>query len=163
MGKCFSVPFRKYCEVCGVKLSHRFRRYCSRRCRQKAINKRWRGYQNRWQNERWTARIEKLPPDKRIQCQHCGRWYRQIGSHAVQRHGYASARAYREEFGFDVKRGQLPKDLVELKARLVFENKTVNNLKKGRRFWYVVGDKKAGHYKRSLQTIERLKNLCKNR
>lgn len=92
---------------------------------------------------------------EKIQCKICGKWFRQVGSHVIQSHGM-TAREYREEFGFDVKRGQLPEDYRKLKADYVFENGTVKNLEKGKKFWFKKGDR-VGTYKRSEQTMERLK------
>jgi hypothetical protein len=94
-------------------------------------------------------------PNK-IQCQICGLWYRQVGTHIVQVHKMLAI-DYRKEYGFDVKRGQLPDDLRRLKDEYVFENGTVDNLKKGKKYWFKKGDHQAGRYQRSLQTLERLK------
>jgi predicted rRNA methylase YqxC with S4 and FtsJ domains len=72
------------------------------------------------------------------------------------------ARDYREMVGFDVKRGQLPDDLRQLKSEQVFENKTVKNLKAGKKFWYKKGQPGCGVYRRSAQTMERLHKGTKN-
>jgi hypothetical protein len=82
-----------------------------------------------------------------------------IGSHVWQIHGYESARDYRKEFGYDVKKGQLESNLHKLKASQVFENGTVKNLKIGKKYWFKPGDKKAGRYIRSPETMTRLKTL----
>ena len=96
----------------------------------------------------------------KIKCQICGRYYRQVGTHVVQTH-HITAREYREEYGFDVKRGQLPEDLRELKEQRCRETGTINNLKGGKKYWFSKGDKKAGRYSRSAETLKRLKNLHK--
>jgi hypothetical protein len=72
-----------------------------------------------------------------------------------------SGREYREYFDLEVKRGILPPDLRELKAEYVKENGTIENLKTGKKYWFVKGDKRAGRYKRSHITMERLHNLHK--
>lgn len=105
-------------------------------------------------------KIHSKKDKNKIQCAICGRYYRQVGSHIVQRHGI-EAREYRKEYGFDLKKGQLPTDLRELKAKQVFENGTVKNLKKGKQYWFIKGDQEAGRYIRSQQTMERLKVLHK--
>lgn len=154
MGKVYSVKSRTTCKVCGAPIrGHRYRTYCSKKCRTKFYNDKnyhriylW-GINNRG----------KYAPGK-IRCLICGRWYRQPGTHIVQRHKI-TARQYREQYGFDVKRGQLSQDLLELKSRQVFENRTVDNLKVGRKFWFKAGATDIGRYKRSDQTLARLKIL----
>jgi hypothetical protein len=49
--------------------------------------------------------------------------------------------------------------LRKLKAKQALENGTWKNLKAGRKFWFIKGDKKAGRYKRSHITLARLKKL----
>jgi hypothetical protein len=51
----------------------------------------------------------------------------------------------------------LPKDYRELKAELAFERGGVKNLKIGKKFWFKKGSKTAGRYKRSSETLKRLK------
>ena len=70
---------------------------------------------------------------------------------------------YKLEFGLDQGRGILPDDLKEIKKNHVFENGTVKNLKKGKKFWFKKGDKSLGRYERSKQTLDKLKNLYKLR
>lgn len=111
-------------------------------------------------NRRKADAIASKPAKNKIQCLVCKRWYRQVGSHVWQRHKML-AREYRQEYGFDVKRGQLPPDLRKLKADYVFENGTVRNLKKGKKFWWKKGQKGLGIYIRSPQTLERIRNLNK--
>lgn len=128
-------------------------KYCSIKCRYI----KYRDRVNEWQRNRLGQKA-----DNQIQCLICGKWYRQVGTHIIQIHKI-TAREYREEYGFDVKRGQLPEDLRELKKKQVFENGTVENLKKGKINWFKKGQKGVGIYKRSEQTMERLKNLHKLR
>lgn len=128
-------------------------KYCSAICRRKVEYKRKGGAEFQREYLQKKALRDGKP---RIQCKICDKWFRQVGSHIVQIH-QMTAREYREEFGFDVKRGQLPDDYRQIKAEYVFENGTVNNLKKGKKYWFEKGDKKAGRYQRSQQTMERLK------
>lgn len=154
MGKYFNVEIRKTCKVCGNSLPLGFRTFCSTKCRTYDINKRHKKAQVKWHKEKADAEAM-IPSKDKIQCLLCGRWYRQVGSHIVQRHKM-TAREYRELVGFDVKRGQLPDDLRQLKREQVLENGTVENLKAGKRFRFVKNDPRAGNYKRSAQTLERL-------
>ena len=95
----------------------------------------------------------------KIQCKICGLWYWQLGSHVVQRH-HITARDYRIKFGFDYKTGKetTAKHLRDLYKKQALENGTYLNLKKGTRFRFIKGDERAGRYKRSKQTIQRLKS-----
>jgi hypothetical protein len=68
-----------------------------------------------------------------------------------------SEAAYKKMAGLDHKKGLIPEDLKELKAEHVRENGTIGNLKNGAVNWFVPGDKRAGRYKRSPQTVARLK------
>jgi len=155
MKRHFKVKIRKTCQVCGKPLPKRYRTYCSEKCRVYATNKRNQKYQTDWQRERNNLKAS-IPDKNKIQCQICGRWYRQVGSHVTQVHGM-TARKYREQFGFDVKRGQVSDDLRQLYKEQVFENGTVNNLKAGKKYRFKKGQKGVGVYTRSLQTLERLK------
>jgi hypothetical protein len=152
----FKVKIRKTCKICGDKITGiRYRTYCSKKCRTKANNKKAYKRQREWtRNKRG-----EFKPGK-IQCQICGKYYRQVGTHIYHRH-HITAREYRKEYGFDVKRGQLSKDLWKIKKDYVFENGTILNLKKGKINWFKKGQKGIGVYERSEQTLNRLKNLHK--
>jgi hypothetical protein len=128
-------------------------KFCSTHCRNQYH------YQNDGGKEKMRAYQEKIRlGDKRpkVQCLICKKWFRQVGTHIVQMHG-CTAREYRFEYGFDLKRGQLPEDLRALKADHTIANGTINNLKAGKKYWFKKGDKTAGTYKRSEQTMQRLK------
>ena len=101
---------------------------------------------------------QKSLKDKRekIQCLICKRWYRQVGTHVVQTHGM-TAKKYRRKLGFDVKKGQLPKDYKKLKAKQAIDCGGYKNLKKGKQHWFKKKQKGVGTYERSEQTLERLK------
>jgi hypothetical protein len=151
----------KKCEICHKKLPKRHRRFCGVSCRNKYYNRRFRDYQYAWQKENAQKKLLALGIDL-VCCKVCGKMFRQVGSHIVQSHPrYATARDYREAYGFDVKRGQLSTDLRLIKAKHVFTNKTVMNLKAGKKFWFKPGGKGLGIYKRSRETLERLKTQFK--
>lgn len=159
----FKVEIRKTCKICGGPLpSVRHRTFCSPNCRNKYY---YRKYRERYGDEHYNRRqreylYKKFKDDgkEKIQCRICGKWFRQVGSHVYWTHKM-TARDYREFYSFDVKRGQLPEDLRQLKAEQVFENGTVKNLKAGRQFWFKKGQEGVGVYKRSAETMERLKHL----
>jgi endogenous inhibitor of DNA gyrase (YacG/DUF329 family) len=151
----WKVEIRTHCKTCGKPLGHRQRSYCSTSCRNKEYNKRYATQRREWQrNNRGKA------PDiegTKVQCPICDKWYVQLGTHVIQRHEYESAREFREDNGLDVKRGTVPEWYRELKGEQAIENETFKNLKSGKKFWFKKGDPRAGRYKRSQQTEERLR------
>lgn len=156
MGKFFTVKIKDKCIVYGEPIrTKRCRSYCSSQCRNKFYNKKYRKQQQQWA----TNKRAEYAPDK-IRCLICGKWYYQVGTHIWYKHKM-TCREYRIMQGLDVKRGLLPSFLRELKAKQVFENGTVHNLKAGEHFWFKMGDKQAGRYERSEQTMQRLKHLNK--
>jgi len=154
MGQKWEVESVSKCKLCGKPVPFGSRSYCSAVCRQ-----RFHSRKNQWRGAEWTRKNADIKasvkaPNK-IQCLECGKWYRQVGGHVWLRHKM-KAREYREKYGFDVKRGQLPEDLRELKAKHVVENGTIKNLKKGKINWFKKGQPGLGTYKRSDQTMQRL-------
>lgn len=103
----------------------------------RGTNQMSREYQKEWQAKK---RGQKAPG--KIQCIICGGWYYQVGSHIAQIHGM-TARQYREEMDLPVRRGILPVALREKKARLAMSTGTYRNLKKGKKYRYKEGDKRA--------------------
>lgn len=102
------------------------------------------------------------PAANKIQCLICSKWYVQVGTHIVQRHEM-TAREYREKFNLEVKRGLTSPEYRAIKAEPTLINGTINNLKKGKKFWFVKNDPRAGKYKRSPITLERLRNHAKEK
>lgn len=157
----------KKCKNCNQKFKpdnplSRNQKFCKPLCRTRFYYKQRGGA--KYQKNYYARRLkEKYAKEELIQCKFCGRYFRQVGTHVVQTHKYESAREYREEYGFDVKRGQLPEDYRELKAQLAKEKGGIKNLKKGCIYWFKKGDTTIGIYKRSKQTLERLKSLYKKR
>ena len=156
----------KICKQCGKPIplnsSHtRNVKYCSIKCRTKHF---YHNYGREWQNKR-NDKLSSKPDKNKIQCLVCGKWYRQVGSHIVQRHRdqFSTCREYREHFDLEVKKGIIPENYRQVKAQGYYDNaqKVHRNLLSGRKFWFKKGDKKAGRYKRSHITMERLKTLYK--
>ena len=72
-----------------------------------------------------------------------------------------TAREYRKEYGFDVKRGQLLPEDREIMREHTKSNGTISNLENGKVYWFKNNDPKAGRYERSEQTLNRLKEQIK--
>jgi predicted transcriptional regulator len=75
-------------------------------------------------------------------CIICGLWYVQVGSHIVQVHKM-TAREYREMYDLPVKCGITAEEYKKRKGEVVFKNKTVENLKSGKKNWYSKDDPRA--------------------
>lgn len=129
-------------------------KFCSLLCRNR-FNYQKNGGAEAQREYIYKKKYETMDKEK-IQCQVCGKWYRKVGAHIVQVHKI-TAREYREKYGFDVKRGQYPEDLKEILREHVVENETIKNLKKGKKYWFKKGQEGVGKYKRSEQTMARLK------
>lgn len=143
------------CIVCGSQLGYRQRKYCSKKCKNKYYNAKYKDYIYRW-NE--IKRGEYA--DNKIQCLICGRWYVQVGTHVWYKHKM-TARQYREMYKLEVKKGIVPKWYRELKGNQALKNETYKNLKAGKKYWFKKGQKDLGKYERSEITMERLRNLHK--
>lgn len=149
----------KVCPICKekFKLYSNSQKFCSFACRETT----YKDYRTDQQRKERAIVATKADPNK-VQCLICSKWYVQVGTHIVQVHGM-TCREYRVEFDLEVKRGIVPLWYRKQKGDQSLENKTYLNLKKGKKHWYVKGDKKAGHYKRSPITLERLKELHKKK
>ena len=146
----------KKCLWCGEEIvitnpNTRNIKFCSVECR----GKHW--YENYGKQKQIDYKNKKasVPSDKKVQCKICGLWYIQMLSHAWQVHG-VSAIEYKEAFGLDRKRGLIKEEYRQIK-RETQDPSTIENLKKGKKFWFKKGDKTVGRYKRSQQTMDRLK------
>lgn len=158
--KSFKIEILSNCKVCGKKLGRRQRTFCSPTCRNKNNYQKNKVYQAEYQ-ARKKDELAEIPSSNKIRCLICGRWYVQIGSHVVQKHGM-TAREYREEYGFDVKKGQLPAWYKKIKGNLALENGTYKNvIKSGKKYWFKKGQEGVGIYKRSEETLKRLSKLYK--
>jgi len=155
----FKVEILKKCKICGGRITEkRFRTYCSKKCRDKNYTIEYKDYRAKWQLARYD-RIAEVPAKNKIQCLICNKWYVQVGSHIWNRHNM-TAREYREQYGFDVKKGQLPEDYRKLKADQAIECGGYKNLKKGKKYWFKKGQEGPGKYTRSDETLERLKSIA---
>lgn len=156
MGKQFKVEFRKDCKVCHAKITgKRFRSYCSPECRNKFFNKKYSDRNVEWQRAK-RDRDASTPDARKVECLICKKWYVQVGTHIVQVHG-VTAREYREAYDLEVKKGIVPSWYRELKGNQALENETYKNLQAGAKYRFKPGDPRAGKYKRSPITINRLK------
>jgi predicted transcriptional regulator len=124
------------------------------------MNKKRQKYIKEYQRQK-RDEIASIPDNNKVKCLICGKYYVQVGSHIVQSHGI-TAREYREQFKLEVKKGIVPKWYREMKGEQCIENGTVENLKKGKKFRFVKGQKGPGIYKRSEITIARLREQIKN-
>lgn len=137
----FKVESRKICACGNAITENRFRKFCSKACRDKSYAGKYQAYRSKYQQEHKDAEAMKPSPNK-MKCFICERYYVQIGTHVVQRHGM-TAREYREAYNLPLKRGIVPPWYRKLKGDQALENKTVENLKEGRKFHYKKGDKRA--------------------
>jgi len=90
------------------------------------------------------------------QCVICEGWFWAVCHHAAQRHK-VNHKDYKRLIGADVSKSRITPLLKQIKKEYVFANHTVENLKAGAPTRYIHGDKRAGNYKRSPETIARLK------
>ena len=137
MGKCFSVTIRADCAVCGGDLKKRQRTFCSKQCRNKVNNRKYKHQHNGWASKR-RAKYDL----GKIQCKICGGWYVQVVSHTVSKH-QMGAEEYKKEFDLPISRGVIPRWYKYKKGRIAMENGTYRNLESGAHKRYVKGDKKA--------------------
>lgn len=149
----------KTCKMCPNELTGRQRTFCSPICRDKNNYQKRKVYQAEYQTRKRDELASKPSSDK-IQCLICGKYYVQVGSHITQKHNM-TAREYREYFDLEVKKGILPAWFKKVKGDLALENGTFKNLRAGKKHWFKEGDSRAGRYRRSHITLERLKVLHK--
>ena len=95
----------------------------------------------------------------KIKCLICGKYFTKPCSHVWQAH-QLSAREYKKEFGFDLKKGIIPEEHRE-HLKEVQTEEAKENLKKGSVSLFQKGDHSIGRYERSKQTLERLHVLHK--
>lgn len=138
----FKVEIRTNCLICGGEIKDkRYRTFCSAQCRNKNNYLKHREYRAEYQLKKRNEKAAK-PSKNKVQCLVCGKWYVQVGTHIVQRHKI-TARQYRKAFELPLKRGILPLWYRKVKGDIAIENKTSENLKNGKEFWYKKGDIRA--------------------
>lgn len=149
----------KQCKHCGGPIERgphaNNKKFCSQKCRDEYY------YEHGMDRVRWTkanakeaARRAKYAPGK-IQCLECKGWYKAPVMHVWQAHGLTEAE-YKKKHGLDHKKGLLMEPIRENKSRKVFENRTVENLEKGKPTRFKKGQPGVGRYERSAQTKARL-------
>jgi hypothetical protein len=114
--------------------------------------------------EKWTIanrnKQNTRPHPHKIQCQICKLFYRKVISHVWQRHNM-TGREYKEMIGVDQNKGLIHEDHRNLLHDHALKNKElvidVNLLRKGVSTRYKKGTPNIGKYKRSAQTLARLK------
>lgn len=157
----FKVEIRTTCKICNAPLPNtRYRTYCSAKCRQKFFNKKYAYRGVEWQRNKRDRIASIADPENKCRCLLCGKWYVQICTHAYQVHDI-TGREYREKFELEVKKGVVPEWYRKLKGDQALDNETYKNLEAGAKFRFIKGDTKAGKYKRSPVTVEKLKVLYK--
>lgn len=150
----------KNCEQCGEKLENAGHnaRFCSEKCRAELYAVKYRERRLEWQRN-YFQKLREEEARELVACLICGKKFIQVGSHIVSRHGI-TAREYREHFGLDVKKGTLPPDYRERKARDARDNEMPEMLFiVGKRTRFKKGQKGLGKYTRSEQTKKRLSKL----
>jgi len=116
------------------------RRYATISCRNRVTNRRWREYHNDWQRRRWRQRTAEKWPDSLVKCLDCGEKFAQLGTHVIAKHGYLSARDYREAHQLELKRGLTKGGYRRLKSKQVKITGNICNLEAGARYRFVTGD-----------------------
>lgn len=95
---------------------------------------------------------------EKIQCKICKKYFKRVCGHVRQKHGL-SAREYKIKFGYDVIRGIMTPEDREKMRRLALENKMDQQLlRAGEKTRFKKKQPGLGIYKRSDQTMQRLKN-----
>ena len=102
-------------------------------------------------------KITRIPHKDKIQCQICGLWYLRPLGHVFQRHGI-TAREYKQEFRYPMKRGVVGKKLHQKFAKMGKKSPSwrVNLLIKGRDFRFKVGHKLNQAYQWVRKMLKRL-------
>jgi len=133
-------------------------KYCTA-CRGQAY--RYTEYRTAWQVSK-RAKQATMPQADKMQCYMCNLYYKKVISHAWQVHG-VHEREYKDALGLDHQKGLIPEEAKEVLRKHIKDNYAVvvakNLLKDGVKTRYKPQDKRAGKYKRSEQTLKRLKKL----
>jgi poly-gamma-glutamate capsule biosynthesis protein CapA/YwtB (metallophosphatase superfamily) len=94
--------------------------------------------------------------EKRI----CGKWCRDLVRH-ITKHHKIEARTYKKMLGLDLSESLMSESTKSKLRKAVVENGTINNLSQGKAFRLKKGEVRIQNYKRSEQTVSRLKNLTR--
>jgi len=150
----------KKCNKCNKEIIRSPRannvKYCHE-CRQEAYK--YTEYRTQWQREQ-RDKIATTEKKGKIACVFCGKYYIKPVSHAWQVHGMEE-REYKDYAGLDHKKGVIPlhhKELLQDHVKANYAEVVAKNLLKGGRTTrYKKGGEGIGVYKRSKQTMDRLK------
>jgi len=150
----------KKCNKCNKEIIRSPRannvKYCHE-CRQEAYK--YTEYRTQWQREQ-RDKIATTEKKGKIACVFCGKYYIKPVSHAWQVHS-VNEREYKDHAGLDHKKGVIPlhhKELLQDHVKANYAEVVAKNLLKGGRTTrYKKGGEGIGVYKRSKQTIDRLK------
>lgn len=95
-------------------------------------------------------------------CEICGQYFKRVLTHVRQKH-FIEEREYKQQFGFDLKKGICSKESSKLSREKVFYNydKMEKNLSKGEKYRFKKGSKGRTKDKVSAQTKKRLKDRLK--
>ena len=130
-------------------------KYCSITCRNACYKLTMPSQQKEARDAYNHAKWNKYAKGK-FQCPFCKGWYNALLYHVRQRHDM-SASEYKKRFGLNRSHSIITPSLKERKREAVFENGTVENLKKGAHMRFVKGDTQAGRYERREETLQILK------
>lgn len=97
-----------------------------------------------------------------VKCEICGQFFKRPLTHVRQKH-FLEEREYKQQFGFDLKKGICSKESSQLSREKVFDNydKMIKNLSKGEKYRFKKGSNGRTKDKVSAQTKKRLKDRLK--
>jgi len=97
-----------------------------------------------------------------VKCELCGQFFKRPLTHVRQKH-FLEEREYKQQFGFDLKKGICSKESSRLSREKIFDNydKMKRNLSKGEKYRFEKGSKGRTKDQVSAQTKKRLKDRLK--
>lgn len=153
----------KKCKLCNKEIPRKPHannvKYCEG-CREERKKYKYRKeYYNQWQRNKYGKYVK-----GKKQCLLCGKWYYKPMMHSYQTHGITE-REYKDHFGLD--RKSIIADTTKEKhqeANRQHRHMVVdtNLLEKGKKTRFRKGDPTIGRYKRSEETLKRLRRHIKN-
>jgi hypothetical protein len=150
------LNYKIVCQVCKkpFKTSRPQYKYCAG-CRKIAYRK--------LQTEgsrRFYAKNTGLFSKGKLKCKICGKWYIQLCSHVIQKHGMTS-KEYKQMLGTYTSKGLIPKWYHDLKSEQVKPSSKLSALIHGYKTRFKPGDSRAGNYQRSEEHLKALSALGK--
>jgi endogenous inhibitor of DNA gyrase (YacG/DUF329 family) len=143
----FTVEIRTNCKICNTPLDakKRQRTYCSKQCRTKG---QWIDLKAKETPERREKRLSygrakySRYAKGKIRCRLCDKWFIKPLAHTWQVHKLGQ-NEYKEIFDLPLKRGIIPECHRKILSQNVWENGTIENLKKGVARRFIKGDPRA--------------------